>query len=155
MRLALYQPDIPQNVGAAIRIAACFGAGLDIIEPCGFPLNAREINRVAMDYGSLAEPTAHRGWSAYQANRTSGRLLLLTTKASRSIWDFQFEAEDTILLGRESAGAPDEVHDAADERLCVPLAANARSLNVAVTAAVVIAEARRQLGWDGEKSNEN
>ena len=148
MRLALYQPDIPQNVGAAIRVAACFGAGLDIIEPCGFPLKGPEIKRVAMDYGALAAPTAHASWNAFLAARenAAGRLLLMTTKGAASLWDFEFCAGDTILMGRESAGAPDEVHDAADARLLIPLAPGARALNVHVAAAVALAEATRQLG---------
>ena len=148
MRLALYEPDIPQNVGAAIRAAACFGAGIDIIEPCGFPLDSREVRRVAMDYGALAAPAAHRSWSAFCAVQNSDRLVLLTTRAETPIWDFRFQADDVLLLGRESAGAPDEVHARADARLLIPLAPGARSLNVAVAAAIALAEARRQIGWE-------
>lgn len=147
MRLALYQPDIPQNVGAAIRAAACFGAGLDIIEPCGFPLDSREIKRVAMDYGALAPPLAHIGWRAFQKSLGGARLILLTTKADESIWEFEFRETDTLLMGRESQGAPQEVHAAAAARLYIPLAPGARSLNVAVAASVALAEARRQIGW--------
>lgn len=147
MRLALYQPDIPQNVGAAIRAAACFGAGMDVIEPCGFPLDSREVRRVAMDYGAEA-PRAHAGWAAFLETVGPARLVLLTTKAGQSIWDFRFRTNDIILMGRESAGAPEEVHERADARLRIPLAAGARSLNVAVAAAVTLAEARRQIGWD-------
>jgi len=148
MRLALYQPDIPQNVGAAIRAAACFGAGLDIIEPCGFPLDSREIKRVAMDYGALAAPLAHSGWRAFHQSLEGRRLIVLTTTAEQSIWDFDFSPDDTLLMGRESAGAPQEVHAAADARLIIPLAPGARSLNVTVAASVALAEARRQVGWD-------
>lgn len=148
MRLALYQPDIPQNVGAAIRAAACFGAELDVIEPCGFPLDSREVRRVAMDYGSRATPTAHSGWKAFKETRGSSRLILLTTAADQSIWDFAFRPDDILLMGRESAGAPEEVHAAADARLLIPLAPGARSLNIHVAAAVALAEARRQVGWD-------
>lgn len=149
MRLALYQPDIPQNVGAAIRVAACFGAGLDIIEPCGFPLDSKEIRRVAMDYGALAQPGAHPGWNAFhKSTRAQGsRLILLTTKATATIWDFEFRADDILLMGRESVGAPEEVHDAVDARVRIPLAKGARSLNIHVAAAVALAEARRQVGW--------
>lgn len=150
MRLALYQPDIPQNTGAAIRIAACFGAGLDIIEPCGFPLDSRALKRVAMDYGALAVPTAHASWRAFLEAKGDSRLILLTTKADGSIWDFRFRPGDTLLMGRESAGAPDEVHAAADARVTIPLAPAARSLNVAAAAAVALAEARRQIGWEAE-----
>jgi tRNA (cytidine/uridine-2'-O-)-methyltransferase len=148
MRLALYQPEIPQNMGAAIRAAACFGAGLDIIEPCGFPLDSRKIARVAMDYGALANPEAHSGWSAFQGQLSPARLILLTTKAETSIWDFSFQPDDVILMGQESAGAPDEVHKAAHAQLRIPLAAGARSLNVATAAAVALAEVRRQVGWN-------
>ena len=150
MRLVLYQPDIAPNVGAAIRIAACFGAGVDIIGPCGFPLNAREIRRVAMDYNALAQPQIHDSWDQFhqQASDEGGRLILLTTKAEAGIWERPFMAGDRIIIGRESSGAPDFVHEAADERLCIKLAPNARSLNMAVAAGVALAEARRQIGWD-------
>jgi tRNA (cytidine/uridine-2'-O-)-methyltransferase len=149
MRLALFQPDIPQNVGAAIRVAACFAAGLDIIEPCGFPLDSRAVRRVAMDYGALAPPRPHQSWKTFLKDGAGGaRLVLLTTKADRPVWDFQFRRDDVLLLGRESAGAPPEVHAAAAMRLRIPLAPQARSLNVAAAAAVALAEARRQLGWD-------
>jgi len=147
MRLALYQPDIPQNVGAAIRAAACFGAGLDVIEPCGFPLNAREVRRVAMDYGEAAAPTAHAGWEAFLETLGAARLILLTTAAEETIWNFEFRMDDILLMGRESAGAPPEIHGAAYTRLKIPLAPGARSLNVHVAAAVALAEARRQIGW--------
>lgn len=148
MRLALYQPDIPQNVGAAIRAAACFGATLDIIGPCGFPLDSRKIGRVAMDYGALAAPTEHLCWNAFHSDTRSARVILLTTKASQSLWDFEFRETDILLMGRESSGAPEEVHGAADTRLRIPLAPDARSLNIAVAAAVALAEARRQIGWE-------
>lgn len=147
MRLALYQPDIPQNVGAAIRAAACFGAGLDIIEPCGFPLDSREVKRVAMDYSALAAPIAHTGWDAFEAATANDRLVLLTTKGDRAIWDFEFRQDDIIVMGRESAGAPETVHQAAAARLFIPLAPRARSLNLATAAAVALAEARRRIGW--------
>jgi tRNA (cytidine/uridine-2'-O-)-methyltransferase len=146
MRLALYQPDIPQNVGAAIRVAACFGAPLDIVGPCGFPLDDKAIRRVAMDYADLAAPVLHSGWRAFlsSAERRSGRLVLLTTKAGVALWDFAFSGEDIVLVGRESAGAPPEVHDAADARVGIPISPQARSLNVAVAAAIALAEASRQ-----------
>lgn len=150
MRLALYQPDIPQNVGAAIRAAACFGAGLDVIEPCGFPLNAREVRRVAMDYGDAATPAAHLGWEAFLETLGTARLILMTTAAEETIWTFKFRRDDILLMGRESAGAPQEIHAAAHARLKIPLAPGARSLNVHVAAAVVLAEARRQVGWDNQ-----
>ena len=148
MRLALYQPDIPQNVGAAIRAAACFGAEMDVIEPCGFPLDSREVRRVAMDYGAAAAPAAHSGWAAFLESAGPARLVLLTTRAEETIWEFRFRPDDIILMGRESAGAPEDVHARADARLRIPLAPGARSLNVAVAAAVTLAEARRQIGWN-------
>ena len=149
MRLVLYQPDIAQNVGAAIRTAACFEAGVDIIGPCGFPLNAREIRRVAMDYNALASPEIHDNWEKFHANavKAGGRTLLLTTKADASIWETAFEPGDRIVIGRESTGAPEEVHASVDKRLRIEIAPNARSLNMAVAAAVTLAEMRRQLGW--------
>jgi len=148
MRLALYQPDIPQNVGAAIRAAACFGASLDIIGPCGFPLDSRKIGRVAMDYGAIAAPDEHTSWDAFTQSMGSSRIVLMTTKASQSLWDFEFRENDVLLMGRESAGAPKEVHGGADARLIIPLAPDARSLNIAAAAAVALAEARRQIGWE-------
>ena len=120
---------------------------MDVIEPCGFPLDSREVRRVAMDYAA-APPAAHSGWAAFLETVGPSRLVLLTTKADWSVWDFRFRANDIILMGRESAGAPDDVHERADARLRIPLAAGARSLNVAVAAAVTLAEARRQIGWD-------
>ena len=147
MRLALYQPDIPQNVGAAIRAAACFGAQIDVIEPCGFPLDSREIRRVAMDYGASAPPVAHRSWTTFLETAAGARLILLTTAAEETIWDFEFSPSDIVIMGRESAGAPPEVHEAVQARLRIPLAPGVRSLNVHVAAAVALAEARRQIGW--------
>lgn len=150
MRLALFEPDIPQNVGAAIRAAACFGAGIDIVGPCGFPVDSKELRRVAMDYAALAPPTVHATWRDFleSSARSGSRIVLLTTKAETSLWDFRFRLDDILVAGRESAGAPAEVHDAADARIAIPMALGARSLNVAVAAAVALAEARRQLGWD-------
>ncbi|MGE0408478.1 MAG: tRNA (cytidine(34)-2'-O)-methyltransferase [Amphiplicatus sp.] len=149
MRLALFEPDIPQNVGAAIRAAACFGAGVDIIGPAGFPLDSRQLRRVAMDYAALASPRLHESWRHFAESpaRRAARLVLLTTKAADSLWDFAFTPDDILLLGRESAGAPGALHEAADARLAIPLAPGARSLNVATAAAIALAEARRQIGW--------
>ena len=121
---------------------------MDVIEPCGFPLNSREVRRVAMDYGAVAAPRAHSGWRAFLDSVGAARLILLTTTAEETIWDFRFRPNDILLMGRESAGAPDEIHARADARLKIPLAPGARSLNVAVAAAVTLAEARRQTGWN-------
>ena len=150
MRLALFQPDIPQNVGAAVRLAACLGAALDVIEPCAFPLSDKGLRRAAMDYA--AETRLHACWSAFLAapERTQGRLVLFTTRAATPLHAFGFAAGDTLLFGRESAGAPEEVHAAAQARVVIPIAAGARSLNVVTAAAIGLAEALRQVdGFPG------
>ena len=145
MRLALFQPDIPQNLGAAIRLAACLGVPLDVIEPCGFPLSDAAIRRAALDYAGLAQVERHAGWNDFLANSaSSGRLVLFTTRAATPFHDFAFAAGDILLFGRESAGAPDEVHDAAGARLVIPLAPGARSLNVVTAATLALGEALRQ-----------
>lgn len=143
MLIALFQPDIPQNLGAALRLGACLGVGVDVIEPCGFPLSDRAIARSAMDYGALAQVTRHSGWTEFRERRRE-RLILFTTKAAQPFGDFRFQANDVLLFGRESAGVPEEVHAAADARLYIPLVAGARSLNVTVTAAIALSEALRQ-----------
>lgn len=145
MRLALYQPDIPQNAGAVVRLCACFGVPLDVIEPAGFLFTVREMRRVAMDYAPLADVARHASWAAFLEQRV-GRLVLLTTKAEMRHVDFAFARDDVLLLGRESAGVPDEVHAAADARLRIPLRPGARSLNLAVAAGMVLGEALRQTG---------
>ena len=146
MRLALFQPDIPQNLGAALRLGACLGVPVDVIEPCGFPLSDAGVRRAAMDYGALADLTRHATWSDFleRPERRTGRLLLFTTRGALPLHDFEFRAGDTLLFGRESAGAPDEVHAAADARLFIPLAPGARSLNLTVSAAIALSEALRQ-----------
>lgn len=151
MRLALYQPDMAPNVGAAIRLTACFAVGLDIIEPCGFPLTSRDIRRVAMDYDDLADITRHKSWEAFETSdtRRAGRLILMTTKAATPLWDFTFATGDTILMGRESSGVPDHIHKSVDARLVIPMTPAARSLNLVVSAGMVLAEASRQLGLEG------
>jgi tRNA (cytidine/uridine-2'-O-)-methyltransferase len=146
MRLALFQPGIPQNVGAAIRLAACLGAGLDVIEPCSFPLDDKSLKRAALDYGSLAHMIRHPSWAAFLAapERNQGRLLLFTTQAAAPFHKFTFRAGDTLLFGNESRGAPPEVHAAAFARLKIPLRPEARSMNLATTAAMALGEALRQ-----------
>lgn len=146
MRLALYQPDMPQNLGAAMRVAACFGAGLDIVEPCGFALTDKAIRRAAMDYEGRCAVTRHAGFAAFLAapERSPGRLVLLETDGSSRLEDFAFRRGDTLLLGRESAGSPPEVHAAAAAVVRIPLAPGLRSLNVAVAGAVALWEALRQ-----------
>ena len=148
MRLALFQPDIPQNLGAAVRLAACLGVALDVVEPCGFPLSDKALKRAAMDYA--AQTRLHASWSAFLAaeDRAQGRLVLFTTAGATALHDFRFEAGDTLLFGRESAGAPEEVHAAAQGRVVIPVAA--RSLNVVTAAAIGLAEALRQVdGFPG------
>lgn len=145
MRLALFQPDIPQNVGAAIRLSACLNVGLDVIEPCAFALDDRSLKRAALDYGPLAHLTRHASWSAFLAARRAGsRLVLLTTRGDTRFPEVAFRPDDTLLMGSESAGAPAEVHAAADVRLRVPLAPGARSLNVVTAATLALGEALRQ-----------
>ena len=148
MRLVLFQPEIAANVGAVLRSAACFGAEVDIVEPCGFPLGAKGLRRAAMDYADAAQPKLHSSWTAFNAGRDkNARLVLLTTKAEQTLWDFDFAANDQLILGQESAGVPNEVRAIADAAVKIPLAATARSLNVGVAGAVALAEARRQVGW--------
>ena len=149
MRLALYQPDIPQNTGAILRLAACFGLAVDVIEPCGFAFDDRRLRRAGMDYLDHVELHRHRSWEAYQAARKTGRLVLLTTKGAVPHTDVRFEEADSLLLGRESAGVPEDVHAAADVRIRIPMRAGLRSLNVAMAAAIVAGEAMRQLGYPG------
>jgi tRNA (cytidine/uridine-2'-O-)-methyltransferase len=149
MRLALFEPDIPQNLGAFIRLAACLKVPLDVIEPCGFPVDDKRIRRAAMDYYDLASIARHASWAAFKRDRPAGRLLLLTTKGATDFPGVGFRSDDILLFGRESAGVPDEVHQAADLRLRIPLQKGARSLNVALAAAMVVSEALRQTsGFD-------
>jgi tRNA (cytidine/uridine-2'-O-)-methyltransferase len=143
MRLALYEPDIPQNAGALLRLGACFGVAVDIIEPTGFVLSDRRLKRAGMDYLDLADLARHASWKGFLAART-GRLVLLTTKAPLPYHRFAFRANDILLLGRESAGVPDAVHETVDARLRIPLRPGMRSLNVALAAAMVLGEALRQ-----------
>lgn len=144
MRLALYQPDIPQNAGTLLRTAACLGIAVDVVEPCGFVLDDRRLRRAGMDYLQGVSLARHASWQAFLATRTPGRIVLLTTRAETAYTDFAFRPDDTLLLGRESAGVPEFVHAAADARLVVPLRPGHRSLNVAIAAAMVLGEALRQ-----------
>ena len=147
MRLALFEPDQAGNVGAVIRLAACLGAALDIVEPCGFPFSDRALKRAGMDYAELATVTRHSGWTAFEA-ALPGRLVLFTTAGGLALPDARFEADDTLLFGSESRGAPDAVHARADVRVRIPQAPGTRSLNLAVAAGIGLAEALRQTdGW--------
>ena len=146
MRLVLYQPDIPQNAGALMRLAACLGVGLDVIEPCGFVLDDRRLKRAGMDYLTLLDRAVWPGWEGYQAAGNAGRLVLLTTEGDTDYTQFRFAPDDRLMVGRESAGVPAEVHAAADARLVIAMRPPARSLNVALAAAMVLGEALRQTG---------
>ena len=144
MRLALFEPDIPQNLGAFIRLSAGMGVPLDVIEPCGFPVDDKRIRRAAMDYYDLARLTRHASWAAFCRDRPAGRLVLLSTAGATRLPEAVFRPDDILLLGRESAGVPPEVHERADLRVRIPLQGGARSLNVALSAAMVLSEALRQ-----------
>lgn len=146
MRLVLFQPAIPQNVGASIRLSACFGVELHIIEPTGFRFDDRAMKRAALDYGPLSHMTRHADWEAFQKDRAPGRLVLFTTKGATPLSDFTFKTDDVLLFGSEPTGAPDYVHDAADERVVIPLKAGARSLNLSVSAGIALFEALRKTG---------
>lgn len=144
MRLCAFQPDIAPNLGAMIRLSACFAVPLDIIEPCGFPLSIKTLRRSAMDYADIADLVRHDSWDSFQEQRAAGRLVLMTTKAEASIWDFSFRPDDTIMVGRESAGVPADVDQACDARVRIPMSGAARSLNVAMCAGMALSEALRQ-----------
>lgn len=148
MELALYQPDIPQNLGSAMRLAACMGVRLHVVEPCGFIFDDKRIRRSGMDYIANAPLLRHASWEAFLRWREDQaqppRLVLLTTRASEPLGNFAFAAHDILLLGRESAGVPDSVAAQADARLRIPMAAGARSLNVVVSAAMALGEGLRQ-----------
>ncbi|TPL02046.1 MULTISPECIES: tRNA (cytidine(34)-2'-O)-methyltransferase [unclassified Mesorhizobium] len=148
LRIALYQPDIAGNTGTILRFAACLDIGVDIIEPAGFPLSDRALKRAGMDYLEMAALSRHADWHAFEEWRKANarRLVLLTTKATAAYTDFAFAAGDILLFGRESAGVPDQVHQAADARLTIPMRPGARSINVALSVAMVAGEALRQLG---------
>jgi tRNA (cytidine/uridine-2'-O-)-methyltransferase len=144
MRIALFEPDIPQNTAAIIRLAACLDIPVDIIEPCGFVFSEAGFRRAGLDYIERAEVVRHESWSAFQ-DALAGRLILLTTKAEMRHTDFAFAPSDTLMMGRESSGVPDIVHAAADARLRIPLKPGLRSLNVAQAAAMAVGEALRQI----------
>ena len=145
MRLALFEPDIPQNTGALLRLAACLGVEVDLIEPCGFLLDDRRFRRAVLDYMTNVVIRRYPSWQAFIANRDPrSRLILMTTAGSIALHHFCFTAGDTILLGRESAGVPEMVHNVAFKRVAIPLRPPARSLNVALAGAIALAEALRQ-----------
>jgi tRNA (cytidine/uridine-2'-O-)-methyltransferase len=148
LRIALYQPDIAGNTGAILRLGACLGIGTDIIEPAGFDMSDRALKRAGMDYLEIVALTRHVDFAAFEAwRRGEGRrLVLFTTKAELPYTGFAFAASDILIFGRESAGAPGEVHEVADARLVIPMPGGGRSLNVALAAAMAAGEAMRQVG---------
>lgn len=151
MRLALYQPDIPQNLGAALRLCACLGVALDIIEPCGFPLTDAAMKRAALDYGDKARVSRHASLAAFRTapERQGGRLVLIETDGAVNFQDFAFSTGDTLILGRESAGSPGELYEAAQASVRIPMVRGLRSLNVINAGAIVLTEAMRQTGaWE-------
>lgn len=145
MRIALFEPEIAGNVGAVLRTAACLGAAVDLIEPMGFPWSDKSLARAGMDYAEKLEIVRHVDWDAF-VGTLKGRLLLFTTKASVPLMQVRFEPGDTLLFGKESAGAPEYVHARADVRLRIPMAAGMRSLNLSVSAGIALSEALRQTG---------
>lgn len=150
LRLALIHPEIPQNAGAMMRLCACLGVAMDIVEPCGFVLDDRRLRRAGMDYLEGLALTRHVSWAAFQSARPAGRLLLLTTRGSEPYHRVAFRPGDCLAVGSEGGGAPEAVHEAAALRLVIPMRAGMRSLNVALAAAMVLGEAVCQLGgpWD-------
>lgn len=148
MDLALYEPDIPQNTGAMIRLGACLGIPLHIIEPCGFPFSAKGLRRAGMDYIEAVDLHRHNSWHDFETwrKKSGKRLLLLSTKAALPYLNFKFKENDILMVGRESAGVPEEVAGAVDFSLTIKMREGVRSLNVATAAAMVLGEALRQTG---------
>ncbi len=147
MNIALFEPDIPQNTGSLMRLAACLGVSLHIIEPCGFLLDSRQLKRVVMDYGAQVDLHRHISWGKFMEKMdTDNRIILLSTKAKNIYTDFVFNKNDILLLGRESSGVPDYVAQASHAQVKIPMHGNARSLNVALAASMVLGESLRQTG---------
>jgi len=142
--IALYQPDIPQNAAAIIRLCSCFGSTLEIIEPCGFHIDDKRIKRIAMDYLNKNQIITYKSYENFLLNKKNSKVILMTTKAKKNYYNFKFSKHDTLLFGRESAGVPKEVHNNANERLKIPLKKNLRSLNISMAVAITLSEAIRQ-----------
>ena len=142
--IALYQPDIPQNTAAIIRLCSCFDTKLEIIEPCGFHLNDKRLKRVVMDYLDLSKIIIYKSYEKFLMKKKNSRVILMTTKAKKKYYDFKFKPNDTILFGRESEGAPKIVHDSSQQKLKIPLKNNKRSLNISTAVAITLAEAVKQ-----------
>ncbi|MEM7618748.1 MAG: tRNA (cytidine(34)-2'-O)-methyltransferase [Pseudomonadota bacterium] len=150
IEVALYQPDIPQNLGAAIRLCACLNMKLHIIEPCGFPFSDRKIRQSGMDYIDLVQLERHKSWDAFCEATQSQRHILMTTKSSEAYTQFEFEKNDILIAGRESAGVPDNVHESVDHRVLIPMHGQARSLNVINSVSMISGEALRQTGFEND-----
>lgn len=146
LQIALYQPDMPQNVGAAMRLCACLDIALDIIEPCGFPWNIKKIRQSGMDYINKVTITHHASWEAFKKAYPDRRFVLMTTKSSRSYTDFQFNENDILIAGRESAGVPLDIHQSIESRITIPMKEETRSLNIINATAMITGEALRQIG---------
>ena len=144
IKVALYQPDIPQNTAAIVRLCACFGARLDIIEPCGFFLSDKRFKRVVMDYINKCKIKSFKDFTAFKKDKKNERIILMTTKAKKKYFNFKFNQNDTILFGRESAGVPQLVHKSVDYKLIIPIQKKARSLNIVSSVAITLAEALKQ-----------
>ena len=146
MKLVIYQPDIPQNTGAMVRTCSCFDIDIEIIHPSSFPLDHKLLKRTAMDYGSLINITEHDSWESFKKTlKPHKRIILLSTKGKISYTDFSFHNEDYLMVGRESAGVPDFIHNEANEVLTIPISKSSRSLNVSTAASIALSEAIRQL----------
>ena len=150
MRIALYQPDIPQNTGTILRLAACFGLPVDIIEPCGFIWNDKQMRRAGMDYLQNVDVTRHLSWETFKQAYPHNRLVLLTTHGSVPHTAFTFDKDDILLFGRESAGVPEDVHNYVNARIRIPMRPNERSINLAMSCAIAVSEAMRQTGLFNE-----
>ena len=146
MRIALYQPDIPQNTGTILRMAACFGLPVDIIEPCGFVWKDKQMRRAGMDYLENVDVTRHIAWETFKEVYKDKRIVLMTTHGSVPHTDFQFDKDDILLFGRESAGVPEEVHNNVNARIRIPMCPKERSINLAMSCAIAVSEAMRQTG---------
>ena len=142
--IALYQPDIPQNTAAIIRLCSCFDVTVEIIEPCGFHLDDKRLTKVAMDYLDKSKIIIYKSYENFLLKKKQSRTILMTTKAKKKIYDFKFKPNDTILFGRESAGVPEDVHNNSSYKLRIPIKQNTRSLNISIAAAITLSEAVRQ-----------
>ena len=144
-KIALYEPDIPQNTASIIRTCSCLGAKLEIIEPCGFLFSDKRFKRVVMDYMDTEQIKFYKNYNEFLNSKKNQRIILVTTKAIKSYTNFNFKDNDTILFGRESSGVPDKIHKIVDEKLKIPMKINKRSLNLATSVAIVLAEYLRQI----------